>query len=396
MESAYPSCRDAVRGHRLPLAYVDLDRLRQNAAALVARARGLPLRLATKSVRVRSLLRLVLDEFPGFRGLMCFTAGEAAWLAREGFDDLLVAYPTVEPSELLEVADAVRGGRRLVLTVDDEAQLPALTHAAEAAGVRLGVSIELDMSSSWRVLHFGVRRSPLTTPAAVVALARAIRARPSLDLVGLMGYEAQIAGVPDAVRGQAPRNAVVRALKRRSMAEVARRREAAVAALRADGFALAFVNGGGTGSLEASRGDVSVTELTAGSGLFSPALFDGYAAFRHLPAAGFALPIVRVPGPGTYTCHGGGYVASGAAGRDKLPSVQLPEGARLLPLEGAGEVQTPVVYTGPVALAVGDPIFFRHAKAGELSERFDRVLLIEGGRAVGETPTYRGEGRCFL
>lgn len=393
---SYDTYREALRGRRLPLAYVDLDRLRENAAALEARARGLPLRLATKSVRAVGLLRLVLAEFPGFRGLMCFTAGEAAWLAGQGFDDLLVGYPAVDEVELSRVAAAVARGRRVVLTVDSEAHLEQLATIAERAGVALPVCIELDMSSRFPGLHFGAWRSPLSGPEDVLALARKVRSRAALRLEGLLGYEAQVAGVPDRVRGRALRSALVRWLKRRSMAEVARRRAAVVAALEAEGFALAFVNGGGTGSLEATRADPSVTELSAGSGLFAPALFDGYAGFRHQPAAGFALPITRIPAPGIYTCHGGGYLASGPGGADRLPRPYLPEGARLLAFEGAGEVQTPVSYRGPVALGIGDPIFLRHAKAGELCERFDRLVVISEGRVAYELPTYRGEGQCFL
>jgi D-serine deaminase-like pyridoxal phosphate-dependent protein len=97
-----------------------------------------------------------------------------------------------------------------------------------------------------------------------------------------------------------------------------------------------------------------------------------------------------------YTCLGGGYVASGSAGTEKLPRPYLPDGAALLPLEGAGEVQTPVRYRGPERLALGDPIFMRHSKAGELCEHFNTLLLVMAGRVVGEVPTYRGEGQVFL
>lgn len=227
-------------------------------------------------------------------------------------------------------------------------------------------------------------------------VARAIAGHRSLRLDGLMGYEAQIAGLPDAAPGKAPLNAVIRALKRRSIREVRDRRGAIVTALRADGHALALVNGGGTGSIESTREDPSVTEIAAGSGLFAPALFDGYARFRHDPAVGFALPVTRRPGPHIVTCLGGGYVASGAAGRDRLPVPWLPEGGELLGAEGAGEVQTPVRFPAATRLAMGDPVFFRHAKAGELCERFDALVLVENGRVAGEAPTYRGEGQSFF
>jgi D-serine deaminase-like pyridoxal phosphate-dependent protein len=139
-----------------------------------------------------------------------------------------------------------------------------------------------------------------------------------------------------------------------------------------------------------------VTELTAGSGLFAPTLFDRYSAFTLLPAAMFALPVVRRPGPRTVTLLGGGYHASGAAGRDRLPEPHLPPGLRLDPQEGAGEVQTPVTGESAASLRVGDNVYLRHAKAGELCEHFETLHLVAGGEIVDEVPTYRGEGRCFL
>ncbi|WP_079023611.1 type III PLP-dependent enzyme domain-containing protein, partial [Streptomyces odonnellii] len=84
------------------------------------------------------------------------------------------------------------------------------------------------------------------------------------------------------------------------------------------------------------------------------------------------------------------------AGRDRLPVPYLPEGLRYDGQEGAGEVQTPLL--GPAAddLLIGDKVWFRHAKAGELCERFDTLRLVEGDRVVDSVPTYRGEGRTYL
>jgi len=227
-------------------------------------------------------------------------------------------------------------------------------------------------------------------------LADEITRRPMLRLDGLMGYESQIAGLMDKVPGQALKNALIGFLKGRSIGEVNARRRETVAALTAAGHQLRFVNGGGTGSFESTRGDASVTELAAGSGLYVPTLFDHYEAFRALPAAGFALPVTRVPKPGIVTCAGGGYSASGPAGKDRLPQPWLPAGCTLIGTEGAGEVQTPVRHPASVAFGIGDPLLFRHAKAGELCERFNELLLIEGGRVVDAVTTYRGDGKSFF
>ena len=174
-----------------------------------------------------------------------------------------------------------------------------------------------------------------------------------------------------------------------------RSRPAGLAAVR-EVAPLRFVNGGGTGSIERTAAEPAVTEVTAGSGFYAPALFDDYSAFSFRPAAMFAAPVVRKPEPGVATLLGGGYPASGPAQRDRLPRPHLPAGLRLDPFEGAGEVQTPVRGRAAAGLEIGDRVYLRHAKAGELCERFDRLYLVAGDSIVDEVPTYRGEGRCFL
>jgi D-serine deaminase-like pyridoxal phosphate-dependent protein len=395
-ERAYARYREAIAGRRLPLAYVDLERFDENGAILSRLAAGKPVRLATKSIRCVALLKRVLERLPAFRGLMSYSIAEAAFLCQAGLDDILVAYPSSQTAELRVAAALAGTGKRICVMVDCPAHVDLAARAAESVGAVLPVCIDLDVSTDYRLLRFGARRSPLRTVAQVEALTRAILARPSLRLEGVMGYEAQLAGLPDEVPGQRARSAIVRLLKRDSGRRLFQFRQAAVKTVRALQPDLRFVNGGGTGSLAASQTDGSVTELTAGSGLFAPWLFDKYQGLRLWPAAGFALAVSRQPGPGFVTCHGGGYVASGPAGTDRLPLPYLPAGSRLLPTEGAGEVQTPLRYRGHPPLQLGDPVFFRHAKAGELCEHFLTLHLINDGRVVDEVPTYRGEGQCFL
>ncbi len=392
----YALLKRAIAGRPLPLALLDLDRLDANARALLARAGELPIRLGSKSIRCVEVMRRLQAQYPRFQGLLCYSAREAAWLVTQGFDDLLVAYPTVEPADIEAIAPALKAGKRITLMVDDAEQLNLLVARAAALDLSIPLCIDLDCSMTIPGLHFGVRRSPLNTPEAVVALAQEIAARPGLRLDGLMGYEGQIAGLQDALPGQPMKNAMVRALKRRSIQQLHARRLASVRALRDAGYALRFVNGGGTGSMESTRQDESVTEIAAGSGLYSPGLFDHFRNFHHAPSLCFALAAVRRPLPDVITCAGGGYIASGPVGPDRVPLPYLPAGGKLLPLEGAGEVQTPVQLPPGVQIALGDPLFFRHAKAGELAERFDRFLLMQDGEIVGEATTYRGDGQCFF
>ncbi len=219
-------------------------------------------------------------------------------------------------------------------------------------------------------------------------------ARPGFELVGLMAYEAQIAGVgddpPSRLRGLG-----VRRMQRTSAAEIRERRAAVVAAVR-ELAPIEFVNGGGTGSAELTASEPAVTEVAAGSGLYAPTLFDHYTRFTPAPAAYFALPVVRRPSPRHATVLGGGWIASGQAGSDRLPTPVWPPGLKLVPAEGAGEVQTPLTGEGVDTLAVGDRVWFRHTKAGELCEHVDDLHVVEGGSVVESATTYRGDGKVFL
>jgi D-serine deaminase-like pyridoxal phosphate-dependent protein len=105
---------------------------------------------------------------------------------------------------------------------------------------------------------------------------------------------------------------------------------------------------------------------------------------------------VRKPGRRVVTALGGGYLASGPADRARLPSPYLPAGLRLDRQEGAGEVQTPLLGAAADRLQIGDRVWMRHAKAGELCERFSELHLIEANAVVATVPTYRGEGKTFL
>jgi D-serine deaminase-like pyridoxal phosphate-dependent protein len=392
----YGYYRDIFAGRRMPFAYVDLDLLDENARQVLARAQGKRIRIASKSVRCVAVLRRLLAMDERFQGIMCFTAREAVYLAGLGFDDLLIGYPAVHADDLAEVAQATAKGAHITLMVDSLEHVEQAERVARERGVRLPLCLELDMSLDVPGLHFGVWRSPLRTVARARPVVERIAASDAVWLDGVMGYEAQIAGLGDAVPGQRMRSALVRQLKRRSAREVARRRGELVRLLDALGVKPRFVNGGGTGSMRTTGAEAAVTEITVGSGFYSPGLFDLYQDFRYQPAAGYAIEIVRQPAPHLYTCLGGGYTASGAAGPDKLPKPYLPAGARLLPLEGAGEVQTPIAYDGPETLGLGDPIFLRHSKAGELCERFTHLLLVAEGQIAGEVTTYRGDGQCFL
>ena len=377
-----------------PVFVVDVDAFDANAADLERRAGGKPIRVASKSLRVPVLLERALAR-PGFAGVLCYTLREALWLNERGTsDDLVVAYPTVDRGALAQLVASPSAAAAITLMVDDVAHLEVVDSVRSSRAVPVRVAIEVDAGLWVAGRHVGPKRSPLMDAASALALARTVADRPGFRLVGAMTYEGQVAGVPDAVPGASPRSLVVRRLKAMTLPQLAERRRAVAEAL-ASVAELEFFNGGGSGSVAETVADPVVTEVAAGSGLLVPALFDHYRAFRPRPAAYFGLPVTRRPSPDVVTVHGGGLVASGAAGSDRLPTPWAPAGLSLTSLEGAGEVQTPLTGAPVADLRIGDLVWFRHAKSGEPFEHTPTVHLVSGSEVVESVPSYRGYGQAF-
>ncbi len=382
-----------------PFAFVDLEAMWSNSSDMLRRSGGKPIRVASKSLRCRPLMRTILDSDPGYRGLMTFTLKETLWLAGMGFENLLLAYPSTDRQalgELSRLTGESPGGAPVVM-IDSVEHLDLIESAVGAAGPPIRVCLDFD-ASYWPAgerVKIGPRRTPVHTPEQARRLAEAIVARPSVVLAGMMSYEGHIAGQGDRIAGQRLKSLMVTRMQRASYAELRERRAAAVEAVSRVAQ-LEFVNAGGTGDLELIAGEPAMTEATAGSGFYAPTLFDNYSSFRLEPDAIFAQPVSRRPGPGVVTALGGGYLASGPGGKDRMPTPYLPQGLKLNALEGTGEVQTPLHGRAADDLKVGGKVYFRHTKAGELCERFNSLLLLQGTQVVDEVPTYRGEGQCFL
>lgn len=385
---------DAVTAHgpvATPLLVVDLDAFDANADDLVRRAAGKPIRVASKSLRVRALLERALAH-DGFAGVLAFTLAEALWLVEHDVSgDVVLGYPSVDRIALDRLLGDPRAAAAVTLMVDQEAHLDVIDSVRDDRDTVVRLALDVDAGLRVGPQHIGPKRSPLHDAATVASLARRIAERPGFRLVGVMTYEGQVAGVPDRVPRQRARSLAVRRIKQASLAQLAVRRREIADAL-SEVVDLEFWNGGGSGSVAATASDPVVTEVAAGSGLLVPTLFDHYDSFEARPAAFFALPVTRRPDDHVVTVHGGGLVASGAAGKDRLPTPWFPAGLRLSGLEGAGEVQTPLVGEAAGSLAIGDLVWFRHAKSGELFEHGRTAQLLSGSRFVDEVPTYRGEG----
>ncbi len=398
-DRTYDRLEAIFEGIEAPFAFVDLDALEENGRQMLVQAAGKPIRVASKSIRCRRVIERIEAADDRYRGLLCFTVAEALMLSQAGHRDLVVAYPSVNRQDIARVGDLARTDPEAAptLMVDDVAQLDVIEGAVGGGAAPIGVAVDVDVGfrALRGALEAGPKRSPIRTPEAARKLAEEIVARPGVRLEGLMGYEGQVAGVGDSGPGNPLKNVAIKRMQSASMAEIAERRGAIVAAVESVA-PLRFVNGGGTGSVSLTASEDAVTEVAAGSGFYAPALFDHYSRFSPRPAAAFALPVVRRPAPGCVTALGGGYVASGPPGRDRLPVPWLPEGLRFDRNEAAGEVQTPLLGEVALRLRIGDRVYMRHAKAGELCERFNSLYLIQGDRIVEEAPTYRGEGHAFL
>ena len=375
-----------------PMVVVDLDAFDANLADLVRRAAGTPIRVASKSIRIPALLARALAH-PSVAGVLSYNLREALWLAENDVcDDMVVGYPTVDRGALRRLARDERLRARVTLMIDDTAHLDLIDECRDP-DVALKVAIDIDAGLRWGPSHVGPKRSPLYDAAEVVALARAAQHR-GLVVDGVMTYEGQVAGVQDDVPGQRARSMIVRRLKGASIAQLNERRRRIAEAL-AEVVELRFWNAGGSGSIESTVADPEVTEVAAGSGLLVPGLFDHYQSFRPRPAAYFGVPVVRRPSAGVATVAGGGFIASGPAGKDRLPIPWAPSGLAVTALEGVGEVQTPLTGPGAAALRVGDWVWFRHAKSGELAEHTNVVHLVHAEEVVDTVPSYRGLGLAW-
>ncbi len=385
--------RRALKGERLPALLVDgaaFDRNVERVASAALRA-GKTVRVGSKSIRSLALLERVLAHGPAFAGVLAFTYDEAAFLLPRlapAQRDVLVAYPSVQRAPLARFAAAAADAQRALAVIDALEHLEALHEVHRERPI--DAVIDLDVSLRRAGLHLGVRRSPLRSGADVARLLEASARFPSVRVVGLLAYEAHIAGLP----GKGPAQ---RAFRSMATPAVRALRAEAVGAMRAAGIDRPLVNAGGTGSLLASLADPHATEVTVGSGFLCSHLFDGASELGLEPAIFVALEVGRVPDAQHVTANGGGYVASGEAGPSRLPRPYLPEGMALLGMEGAGEVQTPLSIAGAArAPRIGDPVLLRPAKAGEIAERFAEHLWLEGDRITRRTPTYRGLGQTFL
>lgn len=386
--------QDLLNNLKAPFAFLNLNHVEKNISELSSRAGHLKIRLATKSIRCFWVIDYLLKH-PSqiFEGVMCFHPDEALVLKSRGIKNILIAYPYVRETSLMNLISEIDEDEDIYFMVDSIEHLEALNRLAKKYEKTLKVSIDIDLSIKMPFLYFGVYRSSLNSLEKVENFYSNLEKFQNIKLKAVMGYEAQFAGLGDSNPFQKILNTPIKLLQKLTWKKVVSRRVEIVKFLESKGITLDFVNGGGTGSLHLTKNDPSVTELAAGSGIYAPGLFDYYSSFSLNPAMGFALEVTRKPADNKFTLAGGGYIASGALSRDKHPKPWNLNEMEMIKDEGFGEVQTPFIAQD--ITKIGDLKFFRHAKAGELCERFNDIYIIEDNK-VHKEKTYRGEGLCFL
>ncbi len=397
----YEKLKELVKNEPLPAMIVDLDCLDENISRIseMVSIAGKKIRIASKSIRVPWLLEYIMKKGgPHFQGIMCYSVPEAAFLATQGFDDLLVAYPTVGEADLELFYSLTQDGLNISLMADSVGQLEEIEkkwQQNEIAHTKARICIDVDMSWKPAGLHLGVYRSSIRSLSDFQKVFKKLQESENLKFAGVMGYEAQVAGLGDKSPFSPLLNPVKKVIKSKSVKEVFAKRKAIHDFLKAENVKPEIFNGGGTGSLKSTLEESWLTEVTAGSGFLQSHLFDYYQTNKNNPAFCFGLQVSRISQQGIVTCKSGGFVASGDAAPDKWPVPFLPKGIKMIKNEGFGEVQTPVQLPQNLDVKLGDPLFFRPAKAGEIAERFNEYILFRDNKIVEKVPTYRGLGHCF-
>ncbi len=252
-----------------PALLLDLDAFEANLAAVhraVARA-GLALRAHGKAHKCVEIARRQVAA--GAVGVCCQKVGEAEVFVAGGIRDVLVSNQVIGASKLARLARLSRSAR-VGVCVDHPAQIAALAEAVQREGGEVDVLIELDVGSA---------RCGVTTPEAVVALARLIAAAPRLRLRGLQAYHGS---------AQHRRSPQARA---EAIAQACQRATAARDALEVAGFPCPVITGGGTGTYGHEAASGIFTEVQPGSYVLMDV---DYFANEPDPAAPVLQPVLTV------------------------------------------------------------------------------------------------------
>lgn len=394
----YTKLSNAIKEEQLPSMLVDIDQFDQNLETIIsiAKKHGKKLRPATKSLRVPYLINRI-KEIGGdtISGFMCYSCHEASFLSSMGVNNLLIAYPTLQRIELLTISQLISKGKKIYLMVDSKVHIDLISSIIKDQEVSVCIDIDMSYRPLGNLIHVGVQRSPIRDIKSLQELVKYIQTIKNIKIKGIMGYEAQVAGLADRNKYFSFLNPIKYFIRKQSIKYVKKFRKIIANYIAEQSIHLDFFNGGGTGSLLYTSQEKAITEITAGSGFLHSKLFDYYSDVITKSAFTYALPISRFPQKNIITCKSGGFIASGEVSQDKAPVPFLPEKLELFSTEGCGEVQTPLKVPSNIKLNFDSPIFFRPAKSGEIAEHFNEYLILKNNLITEKVKTYRGFNQVF-
>ena len=180
-----------------PFAWLDLNALDTNIQFINNHLQDKKVRIATKSIRSIEVLKYISERLSSMSGYMTFTASETCYLLENGFDHLLIGYPVLEEQSVLTLFDYIKKGFDICFMVDDLDQAKWLNGYAERLNVQIEVCIDINLSVETPFIYFGTRRSSIKNIGDLKVLIDSLTSLKHLHITGVMGYEAQLAGVGD-------------------------------------------------------------------------------------------------------------------------------------------------------------------------------------------------------
>ena len=234
-----------------PCLILDLDALERNVKKMGDYAKAHGMRHRSHGKMHKSVdVQLLQQRLGGAVGVCCQKVSEAEVFARGGIKDILVSNQVRDPAKIDRLARLPKYGARVIVCVDDVANVADLSAAAQKHGTTIECFVEIDC---------GAGRCGVTTSAAVVEIAKAIAGAPGLRVTGIQAYQGAMQHIDSYEERKAKLDAAIAQVKE------------AVEALEKEGLKPELVSGGGTGSYYFESNSGVYNELQCGSYAFMDA-----------------------------------------------------------------------------------------------------------------------------
>ncbi|MFI5339248.1 MAG: DSD1 family PLP-dependent enzyme [Candidatus Methylomirabilales bacterium] len=274
-----------IRDLDTPVLLVDLDKLDRNIAKMrqvIMAEAGIGWRPHTKAIKTPAIAHKLLQA--GAHGVTCAKLSEAEVMAAAGIRDILIANQVVGTAKIARLVRLLRHAD-IIVAVDCDAHVKALDAAAQAAGTRLRVVVEVNIA---------MNRAGVEPGEPVVALARGVASCRGLRFAGLMGWEGgRLAEIPDPDE------------KRKRIEAAVGLITASAERCRAAGLPVEIVSCGGTGTYWITAKLPGVTEVQAGGGIFCDVHYRRDYGVQHEYALSILTTVVSRPTPTRIICDAG-------------------------------------------------------------------------------------------